>query len=401
VLLHLVGDGQAIVMDVWQSRGEDVRVTCRGDGRQRMIEAAEIRSGEAGTLWVAVIEAPGVWHMRPITNHEAGRIIPLKWRAPFPAVWRVDWRRPNQLTDSWEMAIARPGEKFVRYGWYGLPETLRRDRRRWTTVLGWFQYPCWLDRRGRGYLQPLKQKVRFEGPAVMYPLHRMNDTPRETYTVMDVLRATLGLGPCEYLLDLEGQATTSRGRATCSTRDTLDTIYKKGTQRRHRARIEETLDEVMVFIRYIRTRIEAYVAFGHEMQAYLVEQKRAHPELARHITELEALTRAIDARVRAREATMQTPTAAAELVQQFRATLIHYEGRDAFQKCKRITQALVKIGGSQDELVGECRWAVKALRQRAGLLLAVEPGLADVAREVRRRTHQMLRRPAVHEAPRH
>jgi hypothetical protein len=61
----------------------------------------------------------------------------------------------------------------------------------------------------------------------------------------------------------------------------------------------------------------------------------------------------------------------------------------------------VDIGGNQDELVGECRMVVKMLRQQAALLMAAEPSLAPVAREVRRRTQQMLRNPASYEAPRH
>ena len=59
------------------------------------------------------------------------------------------------------------------------------------------------------------------------------------------------------------------------------------------------------------------------------------------------------------------------------------------------------VGGNQDELVGECRMAVKMLRQRAGLAMAVDPRTAPVAREIRRRTHEVMRNPATYEAPRH
>jgi hypothetical protein len=80
---------------------------------------------------------------------------------------------------------------------------------------------------------------------------------------------------------------------------------------------------------------------------------------------------------------------------------VDYEGGDALAKCKRITGALVDIGGNQDELVGECRMVVKVLRQRAATAMAADPRLAQVAREVRRRTQQMLRSPTSYEAPRH
>ena len=115
--------------------------------------------------------------------------------------------------------------EFLKYGWFGSPGTLPADRKRWTTVLGSFLYPCWLDQARRGHLQPLTKPDRFEGPAVIYPIQRTKDTPLREFTVVDIVRATLGVGPCEYILDVEGQGTTMKGRATCATRDALGAIY--------------------------------------------------------------------------------------------------------------------------------------------------------------------------------
>ena len=68
---------------------------------------------------------------------------------------------------------------------------------------------------------------------------------------------------------------------------------------------------------------------------------------------------------------------------------------------KKFTAALVGIGGNQDELAGECRWAVKMIRQRAGLLMATDPRLAETAKEIRRSSQEILRNPAGHEGARH
>jgi hypothetical protein len=57
--------------------------------------------------------------------------------------------------------------------------------------------------------------------------------------------------------------------------------------------------------------------------------------------------------------------------------------------------------GQQDEMVGECRWVVKALRQKAGILMATDPRLAPVAAEVRSRCQKMLRGGAAYEGARH
>jgi len=400
-LLHLLGDGEAIVMSVWNVSEEDVRITLSGKDREKLIAASEIHYGRKGKIWVAVLEGPEVWHTRDVAKGDAGRIIRLDWKRPYPAQWRVDWRRDDRLTGSWEMIAQRPDGRFVKYGWFGSPGTIPANRNRWTTVLGRFAYPCWTDKGGRGYLQPLRRVIRFQGPAVVYPINRARTTPLDRFTVVDIVRGTLGVGPCEYILDVEGQQSRYKGRATCSARDTLRRIYARKQQKQKKAEIEKVLVDVMIFIRHIRGRIENYVAFGHELLKYLAAQKRAHPELARHLSELETLTKAIDAYVAKRKEKIKTVGYAAKLAEEFRKTLIDYEGADAFEKCKRITHGWVEIGGNQDELVGECRMAVKWVRQRAGLLMALEPRMAEVAKEIRRRTQKVLRNPAGHEGARH
>ena len=66
---------------------------------------------------------------------------------------------------------------------------------------------------------------------MIYPVNRVNETPLEAFTVVDLVRNTLGVGPCEYILDLEGNRLEYKGRATCSSRDTLTAIYKEGQQK--------------------------------------------------------------------------------------------------------------------------------------------------------------------------
>jgi hypothetical protein len=400
-LLHLLPDRQAIVMAVAANRGQDARITLAGQEGGRLVRSSRLAYGKGGKIWVAVLQAPGVWQQRDVTRQDAGKILSLDWTAPFAAQWRVDWRLPGRLTASWEMAAQLKSGEFVKYGWFGAPGTLPADRKRWTTVLGSFLYPCWLDQARRGRLQPLAKPDRFEGPAVIYPIQRAKETPLSEFTVVDIVRATLGVGPCEYVLDVEGQGATMKGRATCATRDALGAIYSAKQQKRRRADIEKILDEVVVFVKHIRGRIEQYVDFGHETLAYLQQQKEAHPELAGVIADLEASARAIDAAKASHQAAIKTPQYVVDLTKKFRKTLLDYEGEDALKKCTAITHAIVDVGGNQDELVGECRNAVKVLRQRAALALATDPRAAEVAREIRDRTQKALRNATSYEAPRH
>jgi hypothetical protein len=400
-LMHLSDDRGAIVMAVRSEAAGDVGISLSGTGEKRKVRVTSIPYGAKGRIYVGVLSAEGIWHRRDVAAGDRDKITPLGWAAPFPATWRCDWRRHDGLTDSWEMTAQRPDGRFSKLGPVGAASTLPSNRRRWTTVLGTFSYPCWLDRNGRGFLQPLKRGLRFEGPAIVYPINRARQTPLDRFTVVDVVRGTLGVGPCEYVLDVEGQKSISKGIATCGARSTLNAIYQKGQQARQQAKIEKTLKDVVIFIKFIRRRIEEYVAFGHEMRQYFDAQRQAHPGLAKHLDELDALAREIDKRFAAREGKIKTPADAERLADEFRRTMLNYEGPDALKKCHYFTMAWVAIGANQDELVGECRMAVKVLRQRASILVAHEPKLTAVAREIRRRSQQVLRNPAGHEGARH
>lgn len=399
-LIHLLPDQSALVMAVWDVRGDDVEAVIGGEGKDRQIRATCIPFGPKGKIWVAALDAPGIWHVRDVAKDDAGKIVKLDWKPPFPAQWRMDWRRDDGFTDSWEIIAQRSDGNFVKH-WLGRADTIPANRKRWTTVLGSFLYPCWIDKAGDAYIQPLAKPFRWEGPAVIYPLGRTSGTPLDRFTVLDIVRNTLGVGPCEYILDLEGQQSRNKGRATCANRDTLNPIYQKGEQKKRRDEILRSLDEVMVFIRYIRERIQGYVDFGHDLLRYLAEQKKAHPELAERIAELERLARMIDDYVEKRRKEIKTPDEAQALVDEFRKTMLDYEGPDAFERCKKFTSAIVDIGGNQDELVGETRLAVKLVRQRAGLLMAIDPRIGEIAREVRARAQKVLRSPAGHEGARH
>jgi len=399
-LMHLLGEGEAIVMTVGDKQGDDVVMSLSGDGEGRKIDSTELDYGKDGAIWVAALAAPGVWHTQHVRPEQRDTVIPLAWRPPYPAQWRVDWQLDTGLTDSWEMAIERPNGQFVRQSATG-EMTMKSDRRRWTSVLGWFKYPCWIDKSGRASLHPLKKVLKFEGAAMVYPINRVRTTPLDQFTVVDIVRQTLGVGPCEYVLDVEAQKTSRKGRPTCATRDKLNPIYAKGQQKSKRAEIGKALDDVLVFVKFIRKRIEDYVAWGHDMQRYLEQQKQAHPELAELIGEMQELARGMDRHYAARRDKIKTPAYVASLTQEFRDTLLDYEGRDGAAKCKAITGAIVVVGGSQDHLVGECRVVAKRLRQRAALAMALDPRVSTIAKEIRRRTHQIMRNPVSYEAPRY
>jgi len=401
--LHMAGKGEAIIMATWDTRDREIEVTLSGRGKERLITGSEIAYGRRGKIWVAVLEGAGIWHMRELTKKDARKVVALDWRMPYPAAWRAGFTTPEELTNSWELIAQRPDGKYGfmkrRMDFFGKAEkTFPPNRRGWSTALGSFHHPCWVDRAGKGFVQfATHHHFQYAGPVVIYPLDRGKRTPLDAYTVVDVMRNSLGVGPCEYILDLEGQKVANKGLFTCGARGRLNGIYQRKQQKQKKAEIEKVLTDVLIFVKAIRARVDRYVSFGHDMLDFLAEQKKAHPRLAKFINEMEQLTRVIDARFARRKSVIRTPKYAAGLTDEFRRTLIDYEGADALKKCKKITSAIVRVGDSQDHLVAECRMAIKILRQRAGLAMAANPAVETVAREIRRRAHKALRGQLGHE----
>ena len=235
-----------------------------------------------------------------IEKEDEGKEIPLDWNIPFPALWRVDWQCASQLTDSWEMLVQQPDGSYHKYGWlgnsadFGQSDWLRKtNRQRWTTVLGLFLYPCWIDKNGeKDMCSPLKDNiVQFAGTAIFYPLDRVANTPLQAYTFTDIVRMTLGVGPCKYILDLEGQKKSYKGIATCAARTKLNTIYEEKRQKQSRKDVEQALKDVLAFVKHIRGRINEYIEFGHVTIDYLQIQKQEHPEWGEFIDEMIELTK--------------------------------------------------------------------------------------------------------------
>jgi hypothetical protein len=427
-LLHLLAGGDAMLLTVSESRDNEVRIALSAT-EPREIVASEVAFGTKGRsrIWIAVLAERGIWHSRDVALADAGQTLALDWKMPFPALWRVDWSTEDRLTDSWEMLLQQPDGKLVMQGWFGQDESFgqrfgaefgprdwnKPGRQRWNPVLGGFLFPCWVASDGQGFLQPLKARRyteggkihNFTGPAVIYPLDRVKGppatTPLDKLTVVDLVRLTLGVGPCQYILDLEGQKRNARGVATCYARDVINAIYKAGTQRQNQAEIESQLDAAVAFITNVRERIDAYVDFGRELRTYLTEQKRLCPQQAAFFDDLLAVTGRLDELFAEKRSAIHTPAYAQEQAQAFRDKLLNYEAPDAAKRCAEQMGVFTSIGGAQDGLVASCRMIVKTVRQRAVVALATNPELNGAVNEVRTRTQRMLRNPTPYEAPRH
>lgn len=374
--MSMQGNGEAIVLIIWDKGGEDIDLTVSGAGDGRTVSGIEVPAAPGGNVWLAVMEEKGIWKHLEMKAENVRKPVAFEGFLPFPAKWKANLVRSDRTTDSWAF-LDHP-----------------KDRSMWATAIGRYVYPCWVDGKpGELVARVETQSAEYVGPALAYPIDRTKETPLEKLTVVDVMRQCLGVGPCEYIIDLAGQTVGNKGLYTCAAYDRLVPIFQLGREKDERVLVDQTLKDTCVFVHAIRNRILDFVKFGDETLKFLDEQKKVHPDLAEFIAKMENITKEIRVRYDRKKgaATADVDKLADQLRESIMLDIPKVSG-------ERIMATIRDgIGAPQDDLVAECRIVVKKLRQVAALEMAMNPKVADVAIELRKRTHEILRNKLGHE----
>jgi hypothetical protein len=305
---------------------------------------------------------------------------------PFHAKWKGDFVRADHTVDSWEFFyVSGPG-----YGG-------RSPRWRWSGVVGAYDWPCWFDGKPGELKAGIQAAAKFPngtfaGPFVAYPINRDAETPADQLTITDLMRESLGEGPCEYIMDTAGQGESNKGVFTCAVDAMVPAIFAAGRQKEERVFLDQMLQQTQIFIKAIGDRINGYVDFRTQLLTYLAEQKKAKPELADFIGRLEKQANSMQ------KDRVDRSGPVAALVAQIKAEAISdTPRRDIWALTTEEGSGIAAHGGWQDDVVARCRNSAKIIRQIATIEMAINPKSAEVAKEVRKRTQQVLRGALGHE----
>jgi hypothetical protein len=424
MFLQTLGPAEAVVMAVWDKEQRDVTVSLSGRASGRLLTAVEVPCATDGKVCVAVMDYAGaccaglidglaepeasIWVQAPRGARALG------WTMPYPAQWRVDFV-PNRggMARSSEMVAPYPVKgagsvmksprdvqwKFIKpkYRWLSDAEKAEDRARRFEAAqafrkTGGEELPaspdtCWVDEKGHGFIRPKNE----EYAVVAYPLDRGRGTPLAAFTVTDLVRATLGVGPCQYILDVKGQRLATPGVYTCAGTALLKKIMENYDEAKHKAEIDKVFNDMLIFVRRYRRRVEEYIAFRKEMLAYLKQQKAAHPELETFLSDMERIASRLPSRIE-----KDVPDRVTKLADEFRATLASRD--EAANKAReRINADIRGAGGYQDGIVNGCHKTVNMLRYMAGIEATRNPKAVGVAQEIRLRARKILRNPVAHE----
>lgn len=377
-VLGLLEGQRTIVMSVWPTADQDAGLCLAGAKDDRRIDAMEI-AFNGKSVYVAMLHAPGIWHERRLPDPYIDEDVSLRWNRPFPAKWRANFcfQRRN---DSWDFQNHKTST--------------------WMYLYSEIVWPCWFD-GASGFVRLSKRFINVKGAVdfvLVYPSDRTRDTPLTMFTPVDIARNTLGVGPCEYVLDREGlegrSANTGRknfGRGVCDTTAPIEYLFLEGIETRESALVGHLVDDILADIRAINGRAQEFRRFGQELRDWIAATPSRSGPAAQLIAEAEKSIQQIETLYEEKLPVIKNPDHADQIGRRIKQ-LASRSDPENIGECKTLTYELRDIGGTQHRLIGDYRVVVKRFRQEAGILGVDDPSTAKMAEEVRRLGAKVLRK---------
>ena len=284
--LNLIEGGDAILACVWASAEQNIDLVPLG---------CHIDCAQGKSISLACIEGKTLWH----AANQAKALT--DWKPPFPAKWRCDVVRDDGLAVSHDVEDA-----------------------------------------------PVPR--RHAGPIVVYPLDRTRATPLTVICPIDVLRNALGVGPCQYVLAMEGMGTDAPATPAAVTQ-WVERQFKRRRARRKADEIRERLRQMTRHMAATQARIARYTAFAKQARAL-------GAGLGPHAQALGRILDHLDGH-------MPKPVQASHL-NTMAAKIGKLIGQpNAHTAVATLCEQLRAIGTAQDRSLAHCRMAARRLKQLA------------------------------------
>ncbi len=456
-LLGMQEGGDAIMMGVWQGalslgkKPEDgakdakepaVSLGLTGEGDARRVE--QVRIEFAGKpVYVALLAGKGIWHEEDVSGWEAQKPTELAWKRPFEAKWRVNFLGKEGAWSKDLFARNISNDVIFRdtpVKWVGEIPTQSLQG-----LWPYFICPAWVNKektfvalysdmserkgaeaKNRAEQAAAKKEARepktfypaniFER-LIVYPIDRYKGTPLAEFTPTDVIRLALGVGPCEYVLDLEGVKPRPGGGtretlgATCGIWDNhlrffvdavtgRDTYYKHNEKRlmglkageklspEMEQRLVQTLEDLGLFVTAVNERIHEYQDFAGTVAAFCGEEAAKSPQV-------KPLADSILEKAKAFQGRCAGATQSMDKQRKDWADLL----AKIIEEVKAGNYANIGKGGgirnyaeSQDVFISFARRYVKAMREDTSAVESTDPVVVQFAAKIRSMCHDVLRR---------
>ena len=457
-LLQFVDGGNAMVMCLWPGRlkytsakaataqtptekdGVDPQVDLvfSGAGKARKLSAARIEF-QGKPVYAGLLERKGIWQDEDAAGLPTYQPTTIAWQRPFEARWRgdfivaegrrlTDWPTRNQSFDFRSTSAAQKENADPLDARFLAATSSKRSANWWEQGVQWWEKgtpdspQIWQESLASFFIYP----AVFKGDAVrlclyadkrarhqphvyerviIYPLGRVPATPIDVFTPVDLMRETLGQGPCEYILDLAGVKPRQPGGdrqtlayATCGLWDDhINPIVRQFKPRpdgafeplpvETKTHLVQAMEDMWYFVHAIHDRLREYQQWGTNMAAFCQQGSAQGAPIGRIAEAARAHLDRLNADLRRHK--FEGPGSEAywkeripELIQMVQTN--HYAEVGSIGKIR-------ELGDTQDERVSRCRQYVKAMLQEVIFQDTSDPAARVFAAELRDRCHRMLR----------
>jgi Rad3-related DNA helicase len=192
-----------------------------------------------------------------------------------------------------------------------------------------------------------------------------------------------------------GEAGSNVHRAcTCGYTEAIQAVFEKGEECDKREFVDQSIQDMIYFVKAHLERIDEYRAFAKNLTEYLQATAKSNPELKEYLEDLEATAQQIPAEYENQKENMKSLEYAAELEKKTMALT----GKKDPENLKRYMELLKlwrAMGGAQDGVVAQYHILARKIFQDAGYgCVAVKNEKAvEVGKEVMARCKQILRNP--------
>ena len=373
----LVDGNDAMLVAVWESATQAVSLGLAGEGENRLIDSLTIATANAG-FSLSLVEHTNLWHREPLKDEWLAQYVPIGWQRPFQARWMCQF-------------FCRPATKptFRQPNlFYSFPVASAKTRH-WGV---WFEdtnfYPFYFD--GPRTMLHFDKTYVPNGDALIYFLE---PAAADLYSPCEIVEQALGREKALALFNFDAyrlrklQYSTPDefmyDRPVCATTTRLTKI-KQDDKATEGVNLATHLFE---FIREIRGRLDQYGVFFSQLTDYLEVQKKAQPELADYLDELEKMV--ADAQSRSKGIYATSLPSVQEKTESIKKLLL--EGaNDGFTfgnlDCRN-------TAGSQDDLCRHYNRFVMRLVQTAASKCGDSPQKAAIAKYLWDQSREILQRP--------
>ncbi len=372
----LRGQSRVLVM-TWPKGQQQMQLQMSDEGRDRRLIDAIDFDNDGQSVYLALLEAPGIWHREELQLSYLEKDVTSSWKRPFPAKWVTQLNEAGVKTTF----AFRASKGQI---WRGVP--------------GMYTYPVRFD--GDDTVYHMSKKVLPRGESIVYFLEG-RDTSASVATPVDILKATLGRQACESILDISGRKPRTHHRrgaegirraCTCGCTEAIEAVFKAGAEVERSSYVEGAVGDMVYFVQVHLERIDEYRAFAKDLMGFLDRSASSSTELKPFLEPLEEIVQQMLQDYEVQKVNLKSLDYAHELARRTIA-LTHTKDAGNLKACLALGSQWRGMGGAQDSLLAQYHMTTRNLFQQAGYGCATAPQAAAVAQEIRKRCRQCLRNP--------